>query len=98
MSMYIFQFISDSPYVDMDPRPDAEVSKLIANGTIPTINKYFNSLCARNKIISFKGMVPEWCIIETLVFLGLNFSMVLTMIRRHFFVVTRDYSLDFTIN
>ena len=60
MSMYIFQFLSDSPYVDMDPRPDAEVSKLIANGTIPTINKYFNSLCARNKIISFKGMVPEF--------------------------------------
>jgi len=65
----------------LDPRPDAQVAKLISNGTITSINKYFNSLCARQKILLFKGMVPEWCIIETLVFLGLNFSMVMTMIR-----------------
>ena len=43
-------------------------------------------------------MVPEWCVIETLVFVGLNLSMVSIMIRRHFMVVTRDYSLDMSFN
>jgi hypothetical protein len=43
-------------------------------------------------------MVPEWCVIETLIFVGLNLSMVSIMIRRHFMVVTRDYSMDLSIN
>ena len=38
----------------------------------------------------------EWQIIETVIFLGLNFSFILNLIRRNFISITRDYSHDFS--
>ena len=42
MSVYILYCLTNSPYADLDPIPDAIVVKKIANGTEPSVARFYN--------------------------------------------------------
>ena len=58
----------------MDPIPQENIDYLISIAQAKPIDSYINNYCSREDILKFKGTIPEWCLIETLIFLGLNFS------------------------
>jgi hypothetical protein len=46
----------------------------ILNATAQPIDLYINKYCSKEKIIKFKGMVYEWSLIETVIFVTLNIT------------------------
>ena len=74
MSIYVYVFMTSNPWAKSDPIDTKIMANLIATAKTPAFSAYLNEFCARSNIRMFRGTVLEWCVIETLVFVGLNIS------------------------
>jgi len=74
MSIFVYVFLTKNPYANADPVDSKLIDDYIKAARTPQFSAYLNEFCSKSNIRLFKGTVLEWCVIETLVFCGLNIS------------------------